>query len=168
MHLLQFRGGVRGLYEGAAPSMNRFSPIHKILVFVLLLFTAAPLSGQLKVHVAGLESDEGSVLIFVFSEAKAYPKKLDRAIARYSTDISKGEAEFEITDLPDGEYALAIMHDENGNGELDMNFIGMPAEGLCASNNAKSFMGPPAYKDAKFTHTNGSLQVMRVKMKYLF
>ncbi|MNT83012.1 hypothetical protein D3C72_2228260 [compost metagenome] len=46
-----------------------------------------------------------------------------------------------------------VYHDENNNGKLDKNFIGMPKEPVACSNNAKGFMGPPKYEDAKFIIT---------------
>ena len=47
--------------------------------------------------------------------------------------------------LKDGVYAIAIIHDENTNGKLDTNFIGIPAEGVafppirgCSANRTSS------------------------------
>ncbi len=51
------------------------------------------------------------------------------------------------------------MHDENGNGKLDKNFIGMPTEGYGASRAARGTMGPPKWEDAVFQFAGGSLQV---------
>ena len=52
--------------------------------------------------------------------------------------------------IPEGTYAVSIFHDENNNDKLDSNFIGIPKEDYGCSNNAKGFMGPPKWKDAKF------------------
>ena len=38
-------------------------------------------------------------------------------------------------DLPAGKYAVQVMHDENDNGKLDANFMGIPIEGYGFSNN---------------------------------
>ena len=62
----------------------------------------------------------------------------------------------EFDDLPEGEYAISIFHDENNNNELDTNFLGIPKEGLGASNDARGHFGPPKYKDVKFYLKNGS------------
>jgi uncharacterized protein (DUF2141 family) len=53
-------------------------------------------------------------------------------------------------DVPPGEYAVAVFHDENGNNDLDRNFLGIPSEGTGASNDARGFMGPPPYDGARF------------------
>jgi len=41
-----------------------------------------------------------------------------------------------------GRYAVSVFHDENSNGKMDTNFIGIPREGVGASNNAKGHLGP--------------------------
>ena len=67
---------------------------------------------------------------------------------------------------PAGEYAVAIVHDENGNGRLDTSWLGIPKEGLGTSNNARGRLGPPKYRDAKFSvGADGAVQ--RIAMVYL-
>ena len=56
---------------------------------------------------------------------------------------------FQIS-LPEGVYAAQVMHDLNGNGELDANFLGMPREPWAFSNNAVGRRGPAKWEDAKF------------------
>ena len=59
-------------------------------------------------------------------------------------------ARFEFKDLPPGDYAVMVMHDENGNGKLDSNMIGMPVEGYGFSNNP-NVMRKPTFEEARFT-----------------
>ncbi|MEM7220870.1 MAG: DUF2141 domain-containing protein [Pseudomonadota bacterium] len=55
-----------------------------------------------------------------------------------------------LHDLPAGTYGVQVMHDVNGNGELDTNVVGMPREPWAFSNNAKGRLGPPKWKDVSF------------------
>jgi uncharacterized protein (DUF2141 family) len=55
--------------------------------------------------------------------------------------------------VPTGTYAISYIHDANNNGEMDANFMGIPKEDYGCSNNAKGFMGPPKWEDAKFELT---------------
>jgi len=64
-----------------------------------------------------------------------------------------------------GQYALALVHDENGNGRLDT-FLGIPREGYGFSRNAPVRFGPPRFDDARFT-LQGQ-QTMVVNMRYTF
>jgi uncharacterized protein (DUF2141 family) len=111
--------------------------------------TATP--GTLSVRLSGFHSADGQVLIAVFRGEDGFPGKPDAAVKRLVAKISDGRTRAEISDLPPGEYAISVVHDENGNNTLDTNWIGMPKEGIGTSNNAKGRMGPPKYRDARFT-----------------
>ena len=53
-----------------------------------------------------------------------------------------------LTNLDPGRYAIILVHDENGNGKLDTNALGVPTEPYGFSNNVRGFLGPPAFKEA--------------------
>lgn len=63
-----------------------------------------------------------------------------------------------------GTYGLSAFHDKNRNGKLDTNFLGMPTEDYCASNDARGFMGPPSFEDARFAYGRGTLR-LEARMK---
>jgi uncharacterized protein (DUF2141 family) len=44
--------------------------------------------------------------------------------------------------------AIAAYHDENANGELDRNALGIPSERYGFTNNARGITGPPSFEDA--------------------
>lgn len=55
-----------------------------------------------------------------------------------------------VEDLPKGEYAIAVFYDENNNGELDTNWIGIPKEPLGFSIGKMKTFGPPSFTDCTF------------------
>jgi uncharacterized protein (DUF2141 family) len=59
-----------------------------------------------------------------------------------------------------GVYGLSAFHDENRNGKLDTNLLGMPVEDYCASRNARGTFGPPSFEDAKFKYTGGTKRLV--------
>jgi uncharacterized protein (DUF2141 family) len=59
-----------------------------------------------------------------------------------------------------GVYGLSAFHDENNNGKLDTNFVGMPTEDYCASRNARGTFGPPSFDDARFKYTGGTKRLV--------
>jgi uncharacterized protein (DUF2141 family) len=59
---------------------------------------------------------------------------------------------------PDSTLYLSF-HDENQKGKLDTNWLGIPREGVGASNNPKPRVGPPKFASAKFQHSDGSTDV---------
>jgi uncharacterized protein (DUF2141 family) len=71
-----------------------------------------------------------------------------------TSSIANQTCEVVFENIPKGIYAISIFHDENDNGKMDTNFMGIPKEDYGCSNNASGFMGPPKWKDAKFELTN--------------
>ena len=125
-------------------SMMRF------IVFILLLLPVC-LSAQktLTVQVAGVASDEGQILVAVYDKADGFLKK-GNAIMGVRAKAVSGITELQIDNLPEGQYALAIYHDENSNDELDTNWLGIPKEPIGFSNAKMKAFGPPGFKDCAF------------------
>src|SRR5262249_60890200 len=65
-------------------------------------------------------------------------------------EARNGEVKFAIHDLPAGKYAVGSLDDENGNGKLDRNSLGVPTEGYGFSNDAQGSGGPPKFAQAAF------------------
>lgn len=110
---------------------------------------AAATAGTLSIRMSGFRSADGQVLISVFRGEDGFPGEPSKAWKTAIAKISGDRASVDIAAEP-GEYAFAILHDENGNNQMDTNWVGIPKEGLGTSNNAKGRMGPPKYRDAKF------------------
>ena len=55
-----------------------------------------------------------------------------------------------VYELPSGTYAIGIFHDVNLNNKMDNNVFGIPKEQYGFSNNARAFLGPPAFEAAAF------------------
>jgi uncharacterized protein (DUF2141 family) len=136
---------------------------------VLLLVANSVLaqqSGDIDVTVTGIKSDDGQVLVALFNGKDGFPGESDKAFARYKASIKNGVARFRIADVPYGIYAIALVHDENSNGKMDRNFLGIPKEGFGASNDPKALFGPPSYDDSTFTLQQEKMK-LTIKMKYL-
>ena len=68
--------------------------------------------------------------------------------------------------LPRGDYAVAVIHDENNNAKLDT-FAGIPREGFGFSRNPPIRFGAPRFTAARFTLA-GDAETQQVKMRYIF
>jgi uncharacterized protein (DUF2141 family) len=53
-----------------------------------------------------------------------------------------------IFDVPAGTYAVSAHHDENGNGKMDSNMLGVPKEGYGVSNDVRARFRPPRFSEA--------------------
>ena len=119
-------------------------------ILAIALLATAIISAQefkLEIEVNGFKNNNGKAKINLYNTQESFMKK---GIKSVKTVLKNNKTYAVFTDLPKGIYAVSMFHDENGNGEIDTNFIGIPTEGYGTSNDAKGFMGPPKYEDAKF------------------
>lgn len=135
-----------------------------------LCLVSGPAAGDggatLTIHVAGLRSADGQVLLALFRGPDGFPGEHGKAFKSTAASIAGDRARIELSGLPPGEYAFALIHDENGNNKLDTSWIGIPKEGVGASNGARGRFGPPKYADAKFT-VSAEGAVQRVRVTYM-
>jgi uncharacterized protein (DUF2141 family) len=124
----------------------------KLFIVVLLSIYSFGLAqnSNLTVTVSGLKNSNGLLSVELYN---AKGKFLKTAYKTISSAIKSNAATVTFVGIPKAEYTVMAFHDENNNSKLDKNFVGMPKESVACSNNAKGFMGPPKYEDAKFTIT---------------
>ena len=132
-------------------------------LFALAGTGAAPVS-RLDVAVDHLRSTKGLIRVCLTADPDNFPACVDDANAVTRT-LPAGEGRFAFPALPAGQYALAVIHDENGNGRLDT-FAGIPREGYGFSRNAPVRFGPPRFDAARFTLA-GAEVTERVAMRYI-
>ncbi|MDR6846128.1 DUF2141 domain-containing protein [Flavobacterium granuli] len=125
--------------------LKHFIPI---LVFISSIGFAQ--NTDLTVSVSDLKSNTGSLTAELYNTKEKFLKTSYKTV---SSPIKSNMATVTFTGIPKGEYTVLVYHDENKNGKLDKYIIGMPKESVACSNNAKGFMGPPKYEDAKFMVT---------------
>ena len=112
----------------------------------ILLVTKAS-AAELKINVSSISSEQGHLLVALFSGEDSYNSGESKWSSRVKVTGDKEEVIF--SDLPEGEYAVKMYHDENDNMALDTNILGIPSEGYGFSNNGGRF-GQPEYKKASF------------------
>ena len=128
------------------------SEVTPALLLALLLAAGAPPApggATLVVQVEGLKDDQGGVHAALYASEDGFPTKPEKALRHADGKIEGGRARIVFEGIPPGGYAVAVYHDENGNGRLDTGFLGIPTEGLASSNDAKGFMGPPSFEKAR-------------------
>ena len=99
--------------------------------------------------VTGLRNNEGEVRASVFKSDEGFPSDPEKAILRLNVKPQDNHALFDFKDLAEGDYAIALLHDEDEDGEMRTNFIGLPREGWAVSNDAPpSLFGAPSFESA--------------------
>lgn len=125
-----------------------------LVLFAGTLLTSIVQAATLNIQLAGFKNNQGQVLIYLHNKAEFFPTKPDKAILSKIIKIQNKAANTQFDNIEPGVYALSIVHDENNNGELETNFIGIPKEGVGTSNNVRGRFGPPSFRDASFTFEN--------------
>jgi uncharacterized protein (DUF2141 family) len=121
------------------------------IITTIAFFVCSLMSAQnvnLTVSVSGLKSNTGIVKVGLYNSEGTFLKSIYKSIR---SEIKENGTKVTFEGIPKGEYAISVYQDENNNGKLDKNIMGIPSEAVACSNNAKGFMGPPKYKDAKFS-----------------
>ncbi|MFP4545200.1 MAG: DUF2141 domain-containing protein [Candidatus Kapaibacterium sp.] len=140
------------------------------LIFFLLILVSGMTNsafgsetGTIVVKISGIESDKGKIIANLHNQEDAFPMESEKSLMNGESRIENGNAEIIFQKVPYGKYAIAVHHDENSNGEVDTNFIGIPSEGLAASNNAGGTFGPPSFDDASFSLNENKI-VLKINM----
>jgi len=105
--------------------------------------------------------ESGNVALVLFNSANTFGDLRDPL--RVDIHPLDGRDEYLIEDVEAGEYALMVYYDENGNGRMDKNFIGIPKEPLGFSNRYRP-KAPPAYERAAFTLGQGESRSFDVEL----
>jgi uncharacterized protein (DUF2141 family) len=116
----------------------------------------------LNVVLENIEAPEGAIMMQVMAGESEFAGDTP-PVASFIQRAQNGEISFSTSGLPAGEYAVRVMHDRNGNGELDANFVGIPTEPWAFSNNATGNFGPPGWDKVKFTLEGTTTQ--RIKLQ---
>jgi uncharacterized protein (DUF2141 family) len=111
-----------------------------------------PLGPEIRFEVQ-VDGNEGQVACALFTKGQ-WLGETDKPVF---AAIRNRRAVCVFRNVRPGVYAISAFHDENRNKELDTNFLGIPTEGWCTSRNAKGFLGPPKFDDAKFEYRGGRL-----------
>lgn len=129
-----------------------------ILASSILIASENDSSGVIILEMANFKNDNGKVRVSLFQSKEGFPEDFKKAYTFVTQSIENNKAEVIFEDIPYGEYAIGFLHDENLDGELNTNWLGMPKEGIAASNNAKGRFGPPSFNDSKFLFNSDSLK----------
>lgn len=128
-----------------------FALISVLFLAGTLLAADAPQAqtGTLTMIITGFKSNKGMARIEVIDSEAAYANET-KAMCLIRCRIIGKKVEISLKGLPYGRYGIIVFHDENGNGVMDKNLMGVPKEAYGTSNNIKGKFGPPDFNRIRF------------------
>ncbi|MFX0201916.1 MAG: DUF2141 domain-containing protein [Candidatus Hodarchaeota archaeon] len=132
-----------------------------IIITILTFFAslAYAQSGTITVEILGIKEIKGQISIGLYNKSDDFPET-GKAYKGVFVKVSKNTIKYTFSDIPDGDFAIAVFHDSNSNEKLDKNLFGLPKEAYAFSNNART----PSFDKAKF-QLKGSYTA-KITMKY--
>ena len=122
-----------------------------ISITLILLCASISISAQtsnVTVNIKEIGKRKGTIYVMLFKNEEGFPKEKDKAYKIGKVTEYGDEVSYTFQGVPLGNYALTFFQDEDGNGELDTNFMGIPKEPVGASNMIK--FGKPSYRKCVF------------------
>jgi len=120
----------------------------------------------IRVTIEKVRSSKGTIKVELYSEKAGKEPKKGKKIARTRVKALQGETKLCLNAPSEGDYAIAVYHDENDNKKLDRNFIGIPREGFGFSNNPPINLGMPKQKEMRFKVEDMTTN-LRISVVYL-
>ena len=105
--------------------------------------------------VSGVTSPPGRIGCSLFAGPAGFP--IDTSGARFVwVPADPKGVNCRFADVPAGDYAVAIVHDLNGNGRVDTNLVGLPTEQWGVSRNVRHGLRAPRFHDASIKLAGGA------------
>ena len=156
-------------------TINKQIKMSKILLFSLSLafclvaqinIAAAANESAVRIEITDIKNTNGDLSCSLFSSKEGYPEDHSKAYQNIHVKIDSNQAICEFKNIAPGTYAAIVLHDENKNGKIDKNFVGIPQEGYASSNNERPRFSAPRFKEASFKVSPDAVTTIKVKMGY--
>ena len=121
----------------------------------------------ISVTIKDIKTPNGQILMGIYKDDVSFDKEIAyKKVQAFKTKISNGTLMVEVK-LEPGKYGISLMDDENFNGKMDYNFIGIPKEGFGFSNYYHTGLTKPKLKSFLFEVIENKNTKVEVKMKYM-
>ena len=130
-----------------------------LLLIANTSLAASESTGNLIINISGFPSSDGFAMVALNNSEESYKGGENEAMAKTKIRVVDQQVQVIFTNLPYGGYGVSLYHDENANGKMDKNAMGIPKEAYGFSNNAKGFFGKPNYKDVTFQLNSAEMQI---------
>jgi uncharacterized protein (DUF2141 family) len=113
------------------------------------------------IKITNIKQAKGNMRVAFYKKGSGFPKEGSITYAREVKVSQVGDLTLSFTDIPFGEYAIAVFQDKNQNQKIDKNLIGYPTEPFGFSKNFKPKFSEPEFSDCKvlISSTNNAFTI---------
>src|SRR5690606_29746871 len=144
--------------------------IHVLRIYIFLLFTLALLVSYtshaqhaVTVRIENLNLKKGDIYIAWYNNPAGFGKPEHNYLSKVEGVEGVQSWEYTFKNIPEGQYAIAVFFDTDGNGKLSTNFMGVPSEKYAFSNNAFKRTRMVRFEEAAFEVKSATKQVLRLR-----
>lgn len=124
-------------------------------------------SGTIVLTVTKFENNKGNCIACLYDNAASFSGKGLPVVCK-TVPVDKKGTTVVFDDVPNGVYAISVIHDANRNEKFDTNFLGIPKEGYGASKNNLPFAAAPDFHKNKFSLSSSDTATISIQLRYLF
>lgn len=144
----------------------RLSSLILVAGLSLTSTASAGVPSTLTAEITGLRNRNGQLCFSVFSKSQGFPTKGNQAVQNKCVKITSAPLKVAFKSLSPGNYAIAVLHDENNDRQANRNFLGVPTEGFGFSRNPAIVAGPPKFVDSAVA-VAGQNTTTQIQLRYL-
>lgn len=120
--------------------------------------TITPVWGQLTVNVEPFEKMEGNIYLGLYDKEEFFLDD-EKQFKKIILPIDSTVMQITFDEIPEGWYAISVMHDINSNLKMDFSFFHLPEEPYGFSNNVEVRFRRPTFEEARFYYDNSPVEV---------
>ena len=145
--------------------MKSFKLFSLFIILIVSDYSYSQLSGQLILNVSEIRNKKGILRIGIYKDNSTFQEEKPFLVKSFSKDkLIDGKLTFSFS-IDVGEFGIALLDDENENGEMDYIFF-IPQEGFGFSNYFHSGLRMPTFENFKFVVTKNDSTKINLIIKY--
>ena len=134
----------------------------RTLLLMLTLLCSTQLFAHGTIIINNVKHSKGYIDVKIYDNKDSFLKeKLATEIVRKKA--TQGKTVVPLSTIHEGQIAIVVYHDENGDGKMKTGFFWRPKEGYAFSNNYKP-KGPPKFSKTAITLIHGEL--IEIELNY--
>ena len=122
----------------------------KKIILGTVLILSSIFANDINVEITNILNQNGRIAIALYNKDDDTFATMSKYYKAASLKINAQSVIYIFKNIPNGTYAISVIHDENQNQKLDKNIFGIPQEGYGFSNNIRPNFRAANFEESKF------------------